>query len=99
MMGRPQALAELAAPEHDQAALEADVRMARARASRKPVSLVGEVSGNVTGGLLGELPPAHAMNSFAMGVRFQLNPWATRSWPSCCGAAAWPLGANPRANE
>jgi len=57
MMGRAQVLAELAAPEHDQAALEADVRVARARASRKPVSLVDEVLGDVTGGLLGVLPP------------------------------------------
>jgi hypothetical protein len=57
MIGRAQVLAELAAPEHDQAALEADVRVARARASRKPVSLVVEGSGDVRGGLLGELPP------------------------------------------
>jgi ribosomal protein L20 len=56
-MGRAQVLAELAAPEHDQAALKADVRVARARASRKPVALVDEVSCDVTGKLLGGLPP------------------------------------------
>lgn len=39
LMGRAPALAELAAPQHDLGALETEVRAARARAVRTPVSL------------------------------------------------------------
>jgi hypothetical protein len=39
LMGRAPAIAELAAPEHDQGALEEAVRVARARAVRKPASI------------------------------------------------------------
>lgn len=39
LMGRTQVIADLAAPEHDQGALEEAVRVAKARAVRKPVSL------------------------------------------------------------
>ena len=39
MMGRDQALAELAAPEHDMGALEEAVRVAKARAVRKQPSV------------------------------------------------------------
>ena len=41
LMGRSQAIAELAAPQHDQGALEDAVRMAKARAVRKRPSLYG----------------------------------------------------------
>lgn len=41
LMGRAPALAELAAPEHDQGALEDAVRVAKARAVRKRPSLYG----------------------------------------------------------
>ena len=41
LMGRSQVLADLAAPEHDQGALEDAVRGAKARAVRKPASLYG----------------------------------------------------------
>lgn len=41
MMGRSQAIADLAAPEHDMGALEDAVRVAKARAVRKPASLYG----------------------------------------------------------
>ena len=41
LMGRSQVLADLAAPEHDQGALEDAVRVAKARAVRKPASLYG----------------------------------------------------------
>lgn len=39
LMGRSQALADLAAPEHDLGALEDAVRVARSRAVRKPLSI------------------------------------------------------------
>ena len=39
LMGRASSLPDLAAPEHDQAALEDAVRVAKSRASRKPVSI------------------------------------------------------------
>lgn len=39
LIGRSQAMAELAAPEHDLGALEADVRVAQARSVRKRVSI------------------------------------------------------------
>ncbi len=39
MVGRSQAMADLAAPEHDQGALEDAVRVAKARAVRKRASL------------------------------------------------------------
>lgn len=39
LMGRAPAIADLAAPEHDQGALEEAVRVARARAVRKPASI------------------------------------------------------------
>jgi DNA-binding XRE family transcriptional regulator len=39
LMGRSQAIADLAAPEHDQGALEDAVRVAKARAVRKRPSL------------------------------------------------------------
>lgn len=41
LMGREQAIAELAAPEHDMGALEEAVRVAKARAVRKRPSLYG----------------------------------------------------------
>ena len=41
LMGRCQVIADLAAPEHDQGALEEAVRVAKARAVRKPASLYG----------------------------------------------------------
>ena len=41
LMGRSQVIADLAAPEHDQGALEEAVRVAKARAVRKPASLYG----------------------------------------------------------
>jgi hypothetical protein len=52
LVGRSQALAELAAPEHDQGALEAVVRAARARSVRKRPSLYGTAppAGNNEGG-------------------------------------------------
>lgn len=43
LIGRAQALPELAAPEHDQGALEEAVRAARARAVRKPASVAGRL--------------------------------------------------------
>ena len=43
LMGRSQALAECAAPEHDRGALEDAVRAARARSVRKRPSLYGTV--------------------------------------------------------
>lgn len=39
LIGRSQAIPELAAPQHDQGALESAVRAARARAVRKPASI------------------------------------------------------------
>jgi transcriptional regulator with XRE-family HTH domain len=39
LIGRSAALADLAAPEHDKGALEEAVRVAKARAVRKPVSM------------------------------------------------------------
>ena len=44
LMGRSQALVEAAAPEHDQGALEAAVRVARVRSVRKRPSLYGTAS-------------------------------------------------------
>ena len=44
LMGRSQVIADLAAPEHDQGALEDAVRVAKARAVRKPASLYGVAS-------------------------------------------------------
>lgn len=41
LIGRSQAMAEFAAPENDQGALEEDVRVARARSVRKRPSLYG----------------------------------------------------------
>ncbi len=41
MMGRSQVIADLAAPEYDQGALEDAVRVAKARAVRRPASLYG----------------------------------------------------------
>lgn len=41
LMGRSQAIPDLAAPEHDQGALEDAVRVAKARAVRKRPSLYG----------------------------------------------------------
>ena len=41
LIGRSQVIADLAAPEHDQGALEEAVRVAKARAVRKPASLYG----------------------------------------------------------
>ena len=41
LMGRSQAIVDLAAPEHDQGALEDAVRVAKARAVRKRPSLYG----------------------------------------------------------
>jgi DNA-binding XRE family transcriptional regulator len=46
LMGRAQALSELAAPEHDQGALEDAVRVAKARAVRKRPSLYGGGGGS-----------------------------------------------------
>ncbi|ALM84322.1 hypothetical protein ASB57_16320 [Bordetella sp. N] len=42
LIGRSEALAELAAPEHDKGALEQDVRIAMARSVRKRASLYGK---------------------------------------------------------
>lgn len=42
LIGRSQAMVELAAPEHDQGALEAAVRAAQARSVRKRPSLYGD---------------------------------------------------------
>jgi transcriptional regulator with XRE-family HTH domain len=39
LIGRSQAMAEFAAPEHDRGALEDAVRVAKARSGRKPLSL------------------------------------------------------------
>jgi hypothetical protein len=39
LIGRAPALSELAAPEHDRGALEEAIRVAKARAVRKPVSI------------------------------------------------------------
>ncbi|WP_137896835.1 XRE family transcriptional regulator [Ramlibacter sp. 2FC] len=39
LIGRSQAIPELAAPQHDQGALESAVRAAKARAVRKPASI------------------------------------------------------------
>ena len=44
LMGRAPALADLAAPEHDQGALEEAVRVAKARAVRKRASLYGDAA-------------------------------------------------------
>ncbi|WP_233233216.1 XRE family transcriptional regulator [Bordetella sp. LUAb4] len=44
LMGRADALAELAAPEHDKGALEEDVRIAKARSVRKRPSLYGKAT-------------------------------------------------------
>ncbi|WP_211235111.1 hypothetical protein [Azohydromonas australica] len=41
LIGRSQAVAELAAPEHDQGALEEVVRVAKARSVRKRPSIYG----------------------------------------------------------
>ena len=43
LMGREQAIAQLAAPEHDMGALEEAVRVAKARAVRKRPSLYGKL--------------------------------------------------------
>ena len=43
LMGRSQVIADLAAPEHDQGALEEAVRVAKARAVRKRASLYDAV--------------------------------------------------------
>jgi transcriptional regulator with XRE-family HTH domain len=52
MAGRSQALAELAAPEHDKGALEDAIRAAKARSVRKrpPLYDVGRQTGNDEGG-------------------------------------------------
>jgi hypothetical protein len=44
LMGRANALADLAAPEHDRGALEAAVRVAKARAVRAPASITARLS-------------------------------------------------------
>ena len=49
LIGRSQALAELAAPEHDHGALDSEVRAAAKRSVRKPLSIEGR---------LGAMPPA-----------------------------------------
>ena len=49
LIGRSQALAELAAPEHDLGALEADVRVARARSVRKRASIYRGDDGSAGG--------------------------------------------------
>ncbi len=46
MMGRAPALEELAAPAHDMGALEDAVRVARARAVRRPTSIEARLSNN-----------------------------------------------------
>jgi transcriptional regulator with XRE-family HTH domain len=43
MIGRAQAIPELAAPQLDLGALESEVRVARARAVRKPISLEARI--------------------------------------------------------
>jgi transcriptional regulator with XRE-family HTH domain len=43
MIGRANALADLAAPQLDQGALEADLRLAQARAVRKPLSIAKRI--------------------------------------------------------
>ena len=43
MMGRAQAIPELAAPQFDLGALESEVRVAKARAVRKPLSIAGRI--------------------------------------------------------
>lgn len=52
MVGRSNALAELAAPEHDKGALEDVIRAAKARSVRKrlPLYEVGQRTGNDEGG-------------------------------------------------
>lgn len=50
LIGRSQAIAELAAPEHDQGALEAAVQAARVRAVRKPGSVSGRLRDDDAGG-------------------------------------------------
>jgi DNA-binding XRE family transcriptional regulator len=44
LMGRSTAIAELAAPEHDQGALEEAVRIAKLRAVRKPASVAARLN-------------------------------------------------------
>lgn len=43
LMGRSQAIAELAAPEHDMGALESEVRAAQVRSVRKRASIEGKL--------------------------------------------------------
>ncbi len=54
LIGRSQAMAELAAPEHDLGALEADVRVAQARSVRKRVSIYRGEGGPADGQAEGE---------------------------------------------
>ncbi len=49
LMGRAQAIADVAAPEHDQGALEDAVRVAKARAVRKRPSPYGSAGGDEGG--------------------------------------------------
>ena len=60
LVGRAAAIAELAAPQHDLGALEQDVRLAQARAVRKPVSLAARLQSGVQAGLRASAaqPPA-----------------------------------------
>jgi transcriptional regulator with XRE-family HTH domain len=44
LMGRAQALPELAAPQHDLGALESELRVARQRAVRSPLSLAARLA-------------------------------------------------------
>lgn len=54
LIGRAQALPELAAPQFDLGALESEVRVARERSVRSPISVEARIksSGSVTAGLM-----------------------------------------------
>ena len=60
LIGRAQAIAELAAPQHDLGALESELRVARQRAVRSPISLDARIksSGAAKAGLTTRSNPA-----------------------------------------
>ncbi len=58
LVGRAQALPDLAAPEHDVGALEEAVRVAKARSVRKRPSLYGAAQANAAEAAAGEGNPA-----------------------------------------
>lgn len=57
LVGRSQALPDLAAPEHDMGALEEAVRVAKARSVRKRPSLYGAAQANAAEAAAGEGQP------------------------------------------